>query len=69
MECGGQQAPAIRRLFNDSRTKVGYMPSQLLLEAGQDDEEEVEEIEPWPQEEESEISDESEQEDGPGPPS
>ena len=80
MECRGQQAPSIRQLFNDTRatpavleffrkTKVGYMTSQLLLEAGQDDEEEVEEIELWPQEEETEISNESEQQDGPGPPS
>ena len=81
MDCGGQRAPSIRRLFNDTRaipavleflekTKVGQMPSKLLMEAGQDDEE-AEEIELWPQEEEegSEISDESEEEDGPGPPS
>ena len=40
------------------------------MEAGQDDEE-AEEIELWPQEEEegSEIIVESEEEDGPGPPS
>ena len=80
MDCGGQRAPSIRRLFNDTRatpavleflqkTKVRKMPSQLLMEAGQDDDEEVEEIELWPQEEGSGISDESEEEDGLGPPS
>ena len=49
--------------------KVGKMLSQLLQEAGQDDVEEVEEIELWTQEEEFEISDESKEEDRPGPPS
>ena len=82
MECKGQQPPSIWQLFNDTRTtpavleilqktKVGKMPRHFLLESGQDDEEDSEEekIELWPPEEESEISDESEEEDGPGPPS
>ena len=82
LDCGGHQAALIQRLFNDSpatavfleflqKTKVSKMKSQLLMEAGEDDDDEEEEIELWPEEQEdgSVISEESEEEVGPGPPS
>ena len=70
----------MRALFRDTRatpalleflreTSVGRMPSQILLAGGRvEDEDDLEVLELWPQEEEAEISEESEEEDGPGPP-
>lgn len=50
-------------------TRVGRMPSQILLDGGSvEDESELEEIVLWPpEEEEAESSEGSEEEDGPGP--
>ena len=74
--------PPIRALFRDARatpalldpledTRVGRMPSQILLAGGRvKDEDGLEVLELWPQEEDAETSEESEEEeeDGPGPP-
>ena len=59
--------PALLEFLED--TRVGRMPSQILLAGGRvEDEDDLEVLELWPQEEEAEISEESEEEDGPGPP-
>ena len=83
MRLGGPRAPSVRLLFRDVRampavlellkdTRVGRMPGRVLLAGGLDvDEEELEEVVLWaPEESEgSGISESSEEEDGPGPPS
>ena len=52
-------------------TRVGRMPGRVPLAGGPDVDEEMEEVELWaPEREEgSDISESSEEEDGPGPPS
>ena len=81
LETGHGGAPSIRRLFGDERnvnaileflekTKVGKMPSRILLAGGPDlEEEELESLSlQGPDEEvETEVSS-SGDEDGPGPP-
>ena len=81
-ETGWGGAPSVRKLFGDERcigalleflnkTKVGKMPSRILLEGSPDlEEEELESLSLLAQEEgveETDIS-ESEEESGPGPP-
>ena len=78
-EWDGPRAPSGRLFFGDVRatpavlefledTRVGCMPSQILLVGGRlEDEDDLEALELWPQEE-AETSEESEEEDGPGPP-
>ena len=61
--------PAVLEFLED--TRVGRMPGWVLLAGGADlDEDEIEEVELWaPEVEEgSDISESSEEEDGPGPP-
>ena len=84
MDCGwgGPRAPSVRLLFREARaapallefledTGVGRMPDRFLLAGGQDlKEDEMEEVELWAPEEveRSDISESSEEKDGPGPP-
>ena len=81
-ESGWGGAPSVRRLFGDERntkaileflegTKVGKMPSRVLLAGGHDlEEEELDGISLQVLEEEEAVTEvsSSEEEDGPGPP-
>ena len=79
-EWGGPRAPSVRTLFNDPRaipavldflkdTKVGQMPSQVLLRGGIEVVvEDLEDIELWAEESRAREVEENEEEDGPGPP-
>ena len=78
---GTPRAPSVRALFRDARaapalleflegTRVGRVPGRVLLtgdpDVGEDD---LQEIVLWaPEGEEAESSEDSEEEDGPGPP-
>ena len=78
-EWGGPRAPSVRTLFNDPRaipavleflqdTKVGQMPSQILLRGGVEVEEDLEDVELWAEDSEAREREENEEEDEPGPP-
>ena len=80
-EWGGPRAPSVRTLFNDPRaipavlefledTKVGKMPSQVLLGGGVEMEkgEDFKDIELWAEESRAQEVDDYEEEDEPGPP-
>ena len=84
MDCGwgGPRAPSVRLLFREARvtpallefledTRVGRIPGRVLL-AGEPDleEDEMEEVGLWAPEEVErlDISESSEEKDGPGPP-
>ena len=79
-EWGSPRALSVRLLFQNARatpalleflegTRVGWMRGQILLGGGMvKDEDELEEIALGPQGEEEARSEESEEEDGPGPP-
>ena len=79
-EWGGSRAPSVRTLFNDPRaipavleflkdTKVGQMPSEVLLRGGMEIEgNDLEDIELWVEGSRAQEIEEYEEEDGPGPP-
>ena len=78
---GTPRAPSVRVLFRDARaapallefledTRVGRVPGRVLLTGGPDvGEDDLQEIVLWaPEGGEAESSEDSEEEDGPGPP-
>ena len=79
-EWGGLRAPSVRTLFNDPRaipavlefledTKVGQMPSEVLLRGGMEIQgKDLEDIELWVEGSTAQEIEEYEEEDGPGPP-